>query len=194
MQFLGPRRHVEAFMQASDCLICPSVWAEAVGLVNLEAMASGLPVIASRIGGIPEYVEDGRTGFLFAPGDHRELVGCLNRLLSDQPGRQAMSQNARLPPSTVFGRKADWRLPEPLWSRCRDRMTDGTDFEIARDADPIRRRPLSWLLVGFVLFGQPCDARLRRDPSHELTKTESWWLASPTGPLLSRQPQWRIIL
>ncbi len=96
VQFLGLRRHVEPFMQACDCLICPSIWAEGVGLVNLEAMACGLPVIASRIGGIPEYVQDGRTGLLFTPGDHRDLVDCFHRLLSSQPARQVMSQQARL--------------------------------------------------------------------------------------------------
>ncbi|MGP0065159.1 MAG: glycosyltransferase family 4 protein, partial [Isosphaeraceae bacterium] len=51
LRFLGPRRNVEPLLQAADCALCPSVWAEAAGLVHLEALACGLPVVASRIGG-----------------------------------------------------------------------------------------------------------------------------------------------
>jgi glycosyltransferase involved in cell wall biosynthesis len=92
---LGPRRNVEPFLQAADCALCPSVWAEAAGLVNLEALACGLPVVASRIGGIPELIADGRTGFLFTPGDARELADRIHRLTSDVPLRHRMGQGAR---------------------------------------------------------------------------------------------------
>jgi glycosyltransferase involved in cell wall biosynthesis len=95
VRFLGPRRNVEPFIQAADCALCPSVWAEAAGLVNLEAQACGLPVVASRIGGIPEFVEDGRTGFLFTPGDHRELAERIHQLCDDPDLRQRMGQEAR---------------------------------------------------------------------------------------------------
>lgn len=84
VQFLGRQSHVEPFMQAADCFICPSLWAEATGLVNLEAQASGIPVIASEIGGIPEFVLHNRTGFLFAPGDDVELGNYL-RMLAENP-------------------------------------------------------------------------------------------------------------
>jgi glycosyltransferase involved in cell wall biosynthesis len=82
-------------MQAADCLVCPSTWREAVGLVILEAAGCGLPVLASRIGGIPESVEDGRTGFLFRPGDHHELAERLRRLCDEPDLRQRMSREAR---------------------------------------------------------------------------------------------------
>ena len=95
VRFLGPKRNVEPFMQAADCALCPSVWAEAAGLVNLEALACGLPVVASRIGGIPEFVEDGRNGFLFAPGDHRELAERIQRLHDEPEHRQRLGQQAR---------------------------------------------------------------------------------------------------
>jgi glycosyltransferase involved in cell wall biosynthesis len=95
VRFLGPRRHVEPFMQAADCIICPSVWGEAAGLVNIEGIACSVPVVASRTGGIPEFVEDGQTGFLFTPGDHRELADRLVRLLGDEPGRRLLGRNGR---------------------------------------------------------------------------------------------------
>ena len=95
VRFLGSRRRVEPLLQAADCLVSPSVWAEAAGLVNLEALACGVPVVASRIGGIPELIDDGRTGILFSPGDHRELAGLLMRLQADEPGRLRMGGAAR---------------------------------------------------------------------------------------------------
>jgi glycosyltransferase involved in cell wall biosynthesis len=94
-RFLGPQRRVEPFMQAADCIICPSVWGEAMGLVNLEGMACGLPVVASRTGGIPEFVEDGKSGYLFTPGDHHELAARLVRLLRDEPGVRLLRRNCR---------------------------------------------------------------------------------------------------
>jgi L-malate glycosyltransferase len=96
VRFFGPQRNVEPFIQAADCALCPSVWAEAAGLVNLEALACGLPVVASRIGGIPEFVDDGHTGFLFTPGDHRELADRIRRLCDDPELRHRMGQKARL--------------------------------------------------------------------------------------------------
>jgi len=93
--FHGLQQNVAPLMQAADCFVCPSLWAEAAGLVNLEASASGLPVVASRIGGIPEYVEDGRTGFLFLPGDHDELARYVRSLNDDSVMHRKMSLEAR---------------------------------------------------------------------------------------------------
>jgi glycosyltransferase involved in cell wall biosynthesis len=84
VQFLGRHSHVEPFMQAADCFICPSMWGEATGLVNLEAQSSGVPVIASEIGGIPEFVLHERTGFLFTPGDDVALAKYI-RTLAENP-------------------------------------------------------------------------------------------------------------
>ena len=82
-------------MQAADAFVCPSRWAEAAGLVNIEAQACGLPVLASRIGGIPEYVMDGRTGVLFPPGDAEELAAAVRRLLDDPERFREMGREAR---------------------------------------------------------------------------------------------------
>ena len=95
LRLLGPRAQVEPFLQGADCFVCPSLWAEAAGLVNLEAMACGLPVVASRIGGIPELVRDEETGLLFTPGDHDELAQRLLGLLQDEQFRGVLGQRAR---------------------------------------------------------------------------------------------------
>jgi glycosyltransferase involved in cell wall biosynthesis len=94
-EFFGQQVQVHPFMQAADCLACPSLWAEAAGLVNLEALSTGLPVLASRIGGIPEYVEDAKTGFLFPPGDHQALAVLIRRLHDDPQECRRLGASAR---------------------------------------------------------------------------------------------------
>ena len=95
VRFLGSPPTVVPFMQGADCFLCPSVWKEGAGAVNFEAMACGLPDIASRVGGIPEFVEDGRNGFLFTPGDHRELADRIRRLYDHEQLRRQMGEDAR---------------------------------------------------------------------------------------------------
>jgi glycosyltransferase involved in cell wall biosynthesis len=112
VRMLGLQRHVQPYLQAADCFVCPSVWGEAAGLVNLEAQACGTPAIASRVGGIPEYVADGRTGLLFSPGDHRELAACVRRLVEDAELRDRFSRQARAFALEQFSPEA--RLPEWL--------------------------------------------------------------------------------
>jgi glycosyltransferase involved in cell wall biosynthesis len=99
-------------MQAADCLVCPSLWAEAAGLVILEAMACGLPVVASRIGGIPEFVIDGVTGYLIPPGDHNLLAIRIRALLDDPLSRRMMGLSARTLGTEQYS--AQRRLPEFL--------------------------------------------------------------------------------
>jgi glycosyltransferase involved in cell wall biosynthesis len=95
VRFFGYQVDVSPYMQAADCLVCPTLWAEAVGLVNLEGLACRLPVIGSRVGGIPQFVEDGRTGFLFPPGDDAELADRIGRLASDPDACRRMGLAGR---------------------------------------------------------------------------------------------------
>ena len=66
VKWIGKQKHsdIHKVYQIADCFVCPSQKHEAFGLVNVEAMASALPVIASKIGGIPEIVKHGSNGFL----------------------------------------------------------------------------------------------------------------------------------
>jgi glycosyltransferase involved in cell wall biosynthesis len=84
VRFVGEQRDVSLYLKGADCLICPSLWQEAMGFVNLEAMASSLPVIASRIGGIPEFVANETTGLLVDPGSVEQTALALRRLI-DSP-------------------------------------------------------------------------------------------------------------
>jgi len=73
---------------ALDIVCVPSTEAEAFGLVAVEAMAAGRPVVAARIGGLPEVVLDGETGYLHHPGDARALAARLQDLLTDPQRRR----------------------------------------------------------------------------------------------------------
>lgn len=95
VSFFGRQTDVSPYMKAADCFVCPSINAEAMGFVNLEALASQLPVVASDIGGIPELLEDGQTGYLFPPGDHHQLADKIRRLMNDPAAHLQMSLNAR---------------------------------------------------------------------------------------------------
>ena len=95
VRFLGLQRDVSPFMQAADVFVCPSLWGEAAGLVNIEALACGLPSIASQVGGIPEIVADGETGCLFPPGDPHALAERVRSLRDDPRLLAAMSDRAR---------------------------------------------------------------------------------------------------
>jgi glycosyltransferase involved in cell wall biosynthesis len=82
--FTGLRDDVPAVTAALDVAVLPS-YREAQGLVILEAMALARPVVASRVGGIPEMIEDGVSGLLVSPRDPEALAAAITRLLLDHP-------------------------------------------------------------------------------------------------------------
>ncbi|HOJ34084.1 MAG TPA: glycosyltransferase family 4 protein [Candidatus Hydrogenedentes bacterium] len=90
-----PHREVSKIYAEADICVVPSVWEEPFGLVALEAMAAGVPVCASRCGGLATIVEHGVTGFLFQPGNSVELALYLNRLLDDAELRHNMGLAGR---------------------------------------------------------------------------------------------------
>jgi glycosyltransferase involved in cell wall biosynthesis len=91
---LGPRRDVPALMHAIDVFAMPSIW-EGFGLVLLEAMAAGRPIVASRVATIPEVVVDGVTGVLVPAGDSVALAEALTALAHDSARARAYGQAGR---------------------------------------------------------------------------------------------------
>lgn len=91
-----------AMYQDADICIVPSVWDEPFGIVALEAMASGLPVCATRAGGLQEIVLHNETGLLFRRGNVEELAACLERLVLDAALRAAMGRAARQRANDVY--------------------------------------------------------------------------------------------
>jgi glycosyltransferase involved in cell wall biosynthesis len=89
----GDPRLLELY-RSCDALVVPTL-ADCFSMAALEAMACGLPVITSAVGGIPEIVRHGDTGFLVAPGDGRGLLEAIGALLDNQVLRSAMGGNGR---------------------------------------------------------------------------------------------------
>jgi N-acetyl-alpha-D-glucosaminyl L-malate synthase BshA len=92
--FVGKQPNIVDYLCASDVLLLPSEQ-ESFGLAALEAMACELPVIASRVGGLPEVVDDGETGFLSPVGDIEKMADDVIRLVSDRKFRRQMGRAAR---------------------------------------------------------------------------------------------------
>jgi len=97
INYLGSLSHRKAveMIRQSDVLVCPSLWYEGMPMTLLEAFSVGTAVLASRIGGLPEMVEEGKNGFLFQPGNAQELEVHLQRLYTSPELRRDMGQCAR---------------------------------------------------------------------------------------------------
>jgi glycosyltransferase involved in cell wall biosynthesis len=91
--FVSERRLAE-LRQTVAASVVPSIWMEVYGMVVAESFAAGLPVVASDIGGMPELVTPGETGFLFEPTDAAELAERIERLLNDDALRERMRSRA----------------------------------------------------------------------------------------------------
>jgi glycosyltransferase involved in cell wall biosynthesis len=89
------RYDMPVVMNALDALVHPALGTEALGLVLLEAMAAGKPVIASRLGGIPEAFNDGEHGLLVRPDDISDLTRAMRTLLADKSLREKMGNAGR---------------------------------------------------------------------------------------------------
>jgi len=82
-------------LAGASVVVVPSLWPEPFGLVGIEALATGRPVVASSTGGIVDWLEDGVTGLCVRPGDVRGLAQALNELLEDPERQHAMGMAGR---------------------------------------------------------------------------------------------------
>lgn len=89
-----PLEEIVQIYSRAAVFVCPSIY-EPFGIINLEAMACGTPVVASRVGGIPEVVVDGETGWLVEPGDPTALAQALRTALGDPQRARRMGEAGR---------------------------------------------------------------------------------------------------
>ncbi len=116
VHFLGFRRDMPDLMAAADVVVLPSV-AEAFGLVLAEALFLGVPVVATRVGGIPEIVDDGVDGVLVPPADSAALADALAALVGDPARRSALAGRGRAKVVERFSFERMVRSYEALYDR-----------------------------------------------------------------------------
>ena len=112
--FLGFRPDAQALIGMMDVVAVPSV-SEGTPLVVLEAMAAGVPVVASRVGGIPSQLQNGTEGILVPPGDPRALGDAILGLLRDPERARRMGEAGRLRAATEFSHENMVRRVEGIY-------------------------------------------------------------------------------
>lgn len=94
VDWTGFRRDVDAELRRMDVLVLPSLFGEGLPMVVLEAMASGVPVVATRVEGVPEAIRDGKDGLVAEPGNPRSLADAVARLVKGTADWSALRASA----------------------------------------------------------------------------------------------------
>ncbi|MCI0685072.1 MAG: glycosyltransferase [Gemmataceae bacterium] len=132
VKFLGETNDVPALLARASLFVLPSQ-AEGISLTLLEAMASGLPVVATRVGGNPEVVNDGRTGWLVPPRDPEALADAIGRLRGDPAGAASMGSAGRSRAEACFDVRHMVARYEALYER-------RADADLPQATQPLHRR------------------------------------------------------
>jgi glycosyltransferase involved in cell wall biosynthesis len=130
-KFLGFRNDAPRLVQAFDVIAVPS-HVEPLGNATLEAMASGRPVVGTRVGGIPEMIVDGETGLLVPAADPPALAGAISRLIQDSRLRSRMADAARARAREAFGIDVHGRRLQSCYDQLLSRHAAANDAELAR--------------------------------------------------------------
>ena len=105
-------------LAGSRVLALPSLWQEPFGLAGLEALASGVPVVASAVGGIPSWLADGEGGLLVPGGDPQALAAALRRVLEGgELSTRLAAQGPRVAARFTVDRHLELLLPELTGAR-----------------------------------------------------------------------------
>jgi glycosyltransferase involved in cell wall biosynthesis len=121
VRLLGHRSDIPEILGAIDIFVLPSSW-EGNPLCIMEAMAAGKPVIASRVGGIPDLVENEKSGLLVPPNNRDALTKAMNEMLKNKYMRQMMGKHAAQKAAERFSRELMTKAYEQLYEKTfRDR-------------------------------------------------------------------------
>lgn len=118
VHFLGNRADIPAVLAAADAFVLPSLW-EGLPMALLEAMAAGLPVVATSVSGTRQVVEDGRTGVLVPPGDEAALATALSRVAGDAELRRRLGAAGREHVQAEYSVSRQAQRHLELYRKCR---------------------------------------------------------------------------
>jgi glycosyltransferase involved in cell wall biosynthesis len=118
IRLLGVRRDVPEVLSAADGYVLSSAW-EGMPVALLEAASVELPIVATRVGGVPEVVEDGSTGLLIPPGDPLALAEAMARIESlSSEARELMGRRGRLLIEERYGTDRILQMWDRIYSEC----------------------------------------------------------------------------
>jgi glycosyltransferase involved in cell wall biosynthesis len=137
VMFAGVRRDTPDVLSALDVFVLPSLW-EGIPLALLEAMATALPVVATRVGGVPEIISDRSTGILIDPGDPDQLVAAIMHCRDDRQSATRMAQAGRQWVEQHASIQAYTRRLEALYLELLQSKVGRRGNRIARQPDPKR--------------------------------------------------------
>lgn len=120
--FAGSRRDIPRVLHALDAFVLPSLY-EGFGIAILEAMAAGKPVIATTVGGIPEFVLPGETGLLVEPENVEALADAIDRLLKHPQQAQTMGDRGRVQARDHYRISEIVRQHEQVYAACLARVS-----------------------------------------------------------------------
>jgi glycosyltransferase involved in cell wall biosynthesis len=124
--FAGFQKNVFEFLNAFDVFMLPSIM-EGFGIALLEAMAMSKPIVACKVGGVPEVIEDGVTGILVPPRDSKGLATALLRIMKDDQAKKMLGLAAKKIVETKFTREAAIKRIQDLYlDVLRERKNDGS--------------------------------------------------------------------
>ena len=190
VRFLGRRPDVPQLLAACDVFALPSLY-EGSSLAVLEAMAAGIPIVSSAIGGTEELIEDGRSGLLVPPGDAPALAAALRKLLADPELREDFAARARQRVDAGLRREQNAERVAAIY---RELLGEAgfEDLPESRRNPLLRREDWRFLLPDAELLAhwrlpRPGGARRarRRAEAAGYTDVRVYW----AGPLPHRQPQ-----
>lgn len=116
LDFTGFQQDVGRFLSAVDIFVLPSD-CEPFGLIVIEAMARGIPVVATNAGGVPELIKHGETGLLVPPQNPDAIAAAVNFLLADPMRRMQIGESGRLAVRKMFDKKRMLNEYEALYER-----------------------------------------------------------------------------
>ncbi|HEY9206277.1 MAG TPA: glycosyltransferase family 4 protein [Candidatus Methanoperedens sp.] len=122
VEFRGkiPNEKTSELYKQANLVVIPSIWQDVLPIVGLETMAIGRPLIGSDIGGIPDWINNGETGFLFEPRSVEQIAGRIVQILSDDDMEISMGRTARKKVEKEFNMTEHTDIMEKIYERaCR---------------------------------------------------------------------------